>query len=121
MPTKRKGSPSSSNDTAWGELQRMDTSTWTDSPDAFYLEGTSCNIGRVKSSAIDIVIDLAVISSKHCTLEPGDKIAGGQLTCVLSDHSTNGTFVEGERVGRGNRLVVTEGMKISFGRYSKNN
>jgi pSer/pThr/pTyr-binding forkhead associated (FHA) protein len=119
MPTKRKGSPSSvSNGKAWGELQRMGTSTWSDGPDTFYLEERSCKIGRVQTTGIDIVIDLAVISSKHCTLEPGDKIAGGQMTCILSDHSTNGTFVDGERVGRGNRFIVTEGMSISFGKLN---
>ena len=132
MPTgsKRKESPSSSssstsssnnteiNSKAWGELRRIDTSTWAEGPDVFYLEGRSCNVGRVASRGIDIVIDLAVISSKHCTLEPGDKIAGGQMTCILSDHSTNGTFVDNERVGRGNRLTVMDGMSVSFGKLN---
>jgi len=117
MPSKRKGSPASeSSSKAWGELRRHKSSTWEEGPEVFYLEGTNCNIGRVASRGIDIVVDLTVISSKHCTLEPGIKLAGGQLTCTLSDHSTNGTFVEGGRVGRGNRVSVTEGMTVSMGK-----
>ena len=122
MPTgsKRKESPSSSSSTsssnnteinskAWGELHRIDTSTWAEGPDVIYLEGRSCNVGRVASRGIDFVIDLSVISSKHCTIEPGDRLAGEGVTCFISDHSTNGTFANNERIGRGCRSIVRNG------------
>ena len=131
MPTgsKRKESPSSSSSTsssnnteinskAWGELHRIDTSTWAEGPDVIYLEGRSCNVGRVASRGIDFVIDLSVISSKHCTIEPGDRLAGEGVTCFISDHSTNGTFANNERIGRGCRSIVRNGATVSFGKLN---
>lgn len=50
------------------------------------------------------------VSARHCTLHWDNQ----QLW--LADHSTNGTWVDGERVRRGNRVALANGALLSFGR-----
>ena len=50
------------------------------------------------------------VSARHCTLH----WEGQQLW--LADHSTNGTWVDGERVRRGSRVPLANGAQLSFGR-----
>jgi pSer/pThr/pTyr-binding forkhead associated (FHA) protein len=50
------------------------------------------------------------VSARHCTLHwEGERL-------WLADHSTNGTWVDGERVQRGNRVALANGAVIGFGR-----
>jgi pSer/pThr/pTyr-binding forkhead associated (FHA) protein len=58
----------------------------------------------------DVEISGYYVSARHCTLH----WEGEQLW--LADHSTNGTWVDGERVQRGTRTRLANGALIGFGR-----
>jgi pSer/pThr/pTyr-binding forkhead associated (FHA) protein len=58
----------------------------------------------------DVEISGYYVSARHCTLH------WERQQLWLADHSTNGTWVDGERVHRGNRIVVTNGAVLGFGR-----
>jgi pSer/pThr/pTyr-binding forkhead associated (FHA) protein len=58
----------------------------------------------------DVEISGYYVSARHCTLH----WEGGQLW--LADHSTNGTWVDGERVHRGTRVALANGALLGFGR-----
>jgi predicted component of type VI protein secretion system len=62
------------------------------------------------SAHADIEISGYYVSARHCTLHwDGQRI-------WLADHSTNGTWVDGERVHRGARVVLANGAMLGFGR-----
>jgi len=58
----------------------------------------------------DVEISGYYVSARHCTLHWD----GQQLW--LADHSTNGTWVDGERVHRGTRVALANGAVLGFGR-----
>jgi hypothetical protein len=58
----------------------------------------------------DVEISGYYVSARHCTLQ----WEGQQLW--LADHSTNGTWVDGERVRRGTRVALANGAMLGFGR-----
>lgn len=58
----------------------------------------------------DVEVSGYYVSARHCTLH----WEGQQLW--LADHSTNGTWVDGERVRRGSRVVLANGAVLGFGR-----
>ena len=58
----------------------------------------------------DIEISGYYVSARHCTLH----WEGEQLW--LADHSTNGTWADGERVRRGTRVALANGAQLGFGR-----
>jgi hypothetical protein len=58
----------------------------------------------------DVEISGYYVSARHCTLH----WAGQQLW--LADHSTNGTWVDGERINRGSRVALANGAMLGFGR-----
>jgi hypothetical protein len=62
------------------------------------------------SAHADVEISGYYVSARHCTLH----WEGGQLW--LADHSTNGTWVDGERVRRGTRVALANGALLGFGR-----
>jgi hypothetical protein len=62
------------------------------------------------SANADVEITGYYASARHCTLHWD----GEQLW--LADHSTNGTWVDGERVNRGQRVAVANGALLGFGR-----
>ena len=62
------------------------------------------------STHADVEVSGYYVSARHCTLH----WEGEQL--YLSDHSTNGTWVDGERVQRGSRVALANGALIGFGR-----
>ncbi len=62
------------------------------------------------SSGADVEISGYYVSARHCTLQ----CEGQQLWLV--DHSTNGTWVDGERVRQGARIALANGAVLSFGR-----
>ncbi len=58
----------------------------------------------------DVEISGYYVSARHCTLH----WEGQQLW--LADHSTNGTWVDGERVHRGTRVALANGAVLGLGR-----
>jgi len=62
------------------------------------------------SAQADVEISGYYVSARHCTLHWEEQ----QLW--LADHSTNGTWVDGERVRRGKRVALANGALLSFGR-----
>ena len=62
------------------------------------------------SSHADVEISGYYVSARHCTVH----WEGRQLW--LADHSTNGTWVDGERVHRGTRVALANGALLGFGR-----
>ena len=62
------------------------------------------------SAHADVEISGYYVSARHCTLHwEGEHL-------WLADHSTNGTWVDGERVQRGNRVALANGALLGFGR-----
>jgi predicted component of type VI protein secretion system len=58
----------------------------------------------------DVEISGYYVSARQCTLHwEGEHL-------WVADHSTNGTWVDGERVQRGNRAVLASGALLGFGR-----
>jgi hypothetical protein len=62
------------------------------------------------SAHADVEITGYYVSARQCTLHWD----GEQLW--LADHSTNGTWVDGERVHRGQRVALANGALLGFGR-----
>jgi len=72
--------------------------------------GRSALIGRSRNC--DIVVSPLDCSSKHCQI--GSSNIGGRQAVFVKDLSTNGTFVNGTLVGKGNTCLVRDGDRISF-------
>ncbi|CAE6451074.1 unnamed protein product [Rhizoctonia solani] len=89
-----------------------DQSTWSRSG----LEEHSFKIGR--GSANDFVLPGQKISSQHCTLtwsgRVGDK-PSKENAVVVHDNSSNGTFINGKRIGKTKKSLLTPGDELSFG------
>ena len=83
-------------------LQSSDDETWT-----FRLpRGSSKTIGRARG--VDFVLDAPLVSRVHCRITAGDeKLEVEDLS------STNGTFVNGRRIAKGN---AAEGDRLRVGR-----
>lgn len=62
------------------------------------------------SAQADVEITGYYVSARHCTLH----WEGQQLWLV--DHSTNGTWVDGERIRQGARIALANGAVLGFGR-----
>jgi pSer/pThr/pTyr-binding forkhead associated (FHA) protein len=58
----------------------------------------------------DVEISGYYVSTRHCTLHWEAE------HLWVADHSTNGTWVDGERVQRGNRVALANGALLGFGR-----
>ncbi|CAE7163353.1 unnamed protein product [Rhizoctonia solani] len=80
------------------------------------LEEHSFKIGR--GSANDFVLPGQKISSQHCTLtwsgRAGDK-PSKENAVVVHDNSSNGTFINGKRIGKTKKSLLTPGDELSFG------
>jgi pSer/pThr/pTyr-binding forkhead associated (FHA) protein len=66
----------------------------------------------VLGSSVNADVDISgyYVSARHCTLHCSDR------RVWLEDHSTNGTWVDGQRVARGSRVPLTDGAVLGFGR-----
>ena len=62
------------------------------------------------SAHADVELSGYYVSARHCTLH-----SDGQ-NLWITDHSTNGTWVDGERVHRGARVALANGALLGFGR-----
>ncbi|KAG8746654.1 hypothetical protein FRC10_004257 [Ceratobasidium sp. 414] len=76
----------------------------------------SFKIGR--GSANDFALPGQKISSQHCMLtwsgRANDKPSKENAVVVL-DNSSNGTFINGKRIGKGKKSLLTPGDELSFG------
>ena len=72
-------------------------------------------VGRKSTCGAVIAEDLAYISGEHCSISAPD--ANGCFQ--VEDLSANGTFINGERVGRGSKLVARVGNEISLGKPNR--
>jgi pSer/pThr/pTyr-binding forkhead associated (FHA) protein len=70
------------------------------------LPGSIKTIGR--SAGAEFIVDAALVSRLHCQLT-----AGAAVLEVVDMESTNGTFVNGERVAR---AALKEGDRLGVGR-----
>jgi pSer/pThr/pTyr-binding forkhead associated (FHA) protein len=68
------------------------------------LPGTVKTVGRAPRA--DFIVDAALVSRLHCRLE-----AAADMLEVIDLSSTNGTFVNNERVGRA-RLNVGDRLRV---------
>ena len=73
------------------------------------LENKSVLIGRDKDA--DLILNAPTISDRHATI-----YAGSQGNYILLDHSSNGVFVNGERVNR--KTVLSNGAIIRIGPFT---
>lgn len=64
----------------------------------------------------ELIIDDSNVSRKHCTIiyEPKDE------TYIVTDHSTNGTFIGKERIEKGKSKIVPRGTFIIIGQSGNN-
>lgn len=69
-------------------------------------QGAVKTLGR--APAADLIVDAALVSRVHCRLEAGDAAVQ-----VVDLQSTNGTFVNDQRVDKG---ILTEGDRLRVGR-----
>ncbi|EUC66972.1 kinase domain protein, partial [Rhizoctonia solani AG-3 Rhs1AP] len=80
------------------------------------LEEHSFKVGR--GTANDFVLPGQKISSQHCTLtwsgRAGDK-PSKENAVVVHDNSSNGTFINGKRIGKTKKSLLTPGDELSFG------
>ncbi|QRW21746.1 Serine/threonine-protein kinase [Rhizoctonia solani] len=80
------------------------------------VEEHSFKIGRGSSN--DVILPGQKISSQHCTLtwsgRSGDK-PGKDNAVVVHDNSSNGTFINGKRIGKTKKSLLTPGDELSFG------
>eukprot|EP01102_Stenamoeba_stenopodia_P019877 TRINITY_DN7598_c0_g1_i1.p1 TRINITY_DN7598_c0_g1~~TRINITY_DN7598_c0_g1_i1.p1 ORF type:complete len:522 (+),score=113.56 TRINITY_DN7598_c0_g1_i1:345-1910(+) len=90
----------------WGRLVSL--SAVVDSQDLFENEFT---IGRGPTCTLPLK-NVNVISHLHCkfTREPGDTAKDDIV--FLEDLSTNGTFVNGEKLGKNNKILMTNGTEV---------
>jgi len=79
--------------------------------------GVAFSIGRHDSN--NLVFACAHLSGRHCTLAPATGASAGDAALVLTDTSTNGTFVDGSKVHKdsaplrwGQRVEVVKGYKV---------
>ncbi|KAJ1304862.1 hypothetical protein OPQ81_005996 [Rhizoctonia solani] len=80
------------------------------------VEEHSFKIGR--GSANDFILPGQKISSQHCVLtwsgRTGDK-PSKENAVVVHDNSSNGTFINGKRIGKTKKSLLTPGDELSFG------
>ncbi|KAG8990967.1 hypothetical protein FRB90_001528 [Tulasnella sp. 427] len=93
----------------WGKLVPCN---WTMETIDLRLDQTSYIVGR--GSDANILISHPKISSKHCEIRLIYNQAGSTVITV-ADTSTNGTYVNGIRVGRGRHSMLNHGDELSLG------
>ncbi|KAF7978399.1 hypothetical protein HWV62_799 [Athelia sp. TMB] len=71
------------------------------------------DIGRTMEGNVIILPGLK-ISSKHARIS-WDGHTGGQATVILRDLSSNGTFINGVKIGKGRSRILRDGHELAFG------
>ena len=77
-------------------------------PRVLRLNGAKSVVGRVSSSAVNLAVGVATVSSAHAMVDltPDGKVMVTDLT------STNGTYIDGEELLPGIPQELTEGGKL---------
>ncbi|KAI0737333.1 kinase-like domain-containing protein, partial [Daedaleopsis nitida] len=105
----------------WGMLIPYNPNNTHISRISFYRDQPKYTIGR--GSANNICFPQCVlISTKHCTIE-WDGVESADSAVVLTDTSTNGTFIDGCKIGangEGKCKILTEGCEVALGAYMNN-
>lgn len=72
-------------------------------------------IGRDPACS-ELIIDDSNVSRMHCTItfDPSDRIY------IITDHSTNGTFIGRERLEKGKSKIVNKGSFVIIGQSGNN-
>ena len=80
-------------------------------PRVLRLNGAKSVVGRVSSSAVNLAVGVATVSSAHAMVDltPDGKVMVTDLT------STNGTYIDGEELLPGIHQELTEGGEVIFG------
>ena len=80
-------------------------------PRVLRLNGAKSVVGRVSSSAVNLAVGVATVSSAHAMVDltPDGKVRVTELT------STNGTYIDGEELLPGIPQELTEGGEVIFG------
>ncbi|KAH9485365.1 Serine/threonine-protein kinase cds1 [Psilocybe cubensis] len=69
-------------------------------------------IGR-NTETNQVVLPGYKVSNTHCTITWDGKDVGS--TIIVTDLSSNGTFINGEKIGKNNTRILHEGNEIAFG------
>jgi len=96
------------NSKAWGRLIGISPRNGSN----FFLKENVHSIGR--GSANDFVIDHMGISGRHCTITR-ETISGSKsndFLVWLEDLSTNGTYVDNEKIGKGKKKLLHNGNMV---------
>ncbi|KAJ3553328.1 hypothetical protein NM688_g3677 [Phlebia brevispora] len=71
-------------------------------------------IGRNKQVGNDFTFPGMKVSNNHCTIKWDERLDRSSVVQIL-DQSSNGTFINGERIGKGRFGVLKEGNEVAFG------
>ncbi|KIJ68026.1 hypothetical protein HYDPIDRAFT_165764 [Hydnomerulius pinastri MD-312] len=71
------------------------------------------NIGR-HATENDIVLPGGKVSNRHCSIKWDGK-ESDKSAVTVSDLSSNGTWINGVRIGKGSSAILKEGNEIAFG------
>ncbi|KAF8893426.1 kinase-like domain-containing protein [Infundibulicybe gibba] len=94
----------------WGYLQPCNTAlTRID----FWKINPRYTIGRNRDSN-QVVLPGFKVSNLHCTIT-WDGIEDNTSAVVVHDNSSNGTFINGEKIGKGLTRILNEGNELAFG------
>jgi len=80
---------------------------------SFFLEKNDNLLGR--GEECDLVVDDKIISNKHCRILRVVHDGDPDPVFLLEDLSTYGTYVDGAKVGKAKKKVLTHGCEISLG------
>ncbi|KAJ2918044.1 hypothetical protein MD484_g2375, partial [Candolleomyces efflorescens] len=78
----------------------------------FWREQRQYTVGR-NTELNKIVFPGFKVSNRHCEITWSAEDSGG--TVLVLDLSSNGTFINGQKVGRGQTRILREGNEIAFG------
>eukprot|EP01132_Coremiostelium_polycephalum_P004174 gene4174-5224_t len=92
----------------WGQLISTNQSLTKN----FQLKSDNCYFGRNANS--DILFKDKRISSKHCRLYRKREPDEVDYRFYLEDFSTNGTFINKTKIGRGNTVTIVNGSEFSL-------
>jgi len=119
QPLDFDSNPVASQDTpkkaAWGRLVSLNE-LWPN----IELDQEEHVLGR--ASQCDFVFkDQLGISGKHCIISRTPPSKEGSQVAWIEDASTNGTFLNGEQIGKGKKLLLQSGVKVGLLVKGKNN
>ncbi|KAH7050976.1 kinase-like domain-containing protein [Auriculariales sp. MPI-PUGE-AT-0066] len=77
----------------------------------FWRSRESYTLGRGVHNDVPLVSPKISACNNHCIIS----WRGDDMEVVVEDLSTNGTFINGQRIGRNNKQLLSQGQEISFG------